>query len=53
MMPLLCAKASASQTFWKMVRSEGRGFFCVVASVPLARRSSTFFKVMPRTSFMV
>ena len=53
MMPLLCAKASASQTFWKMVRSEGCGFFCAVASVPLARRSSTFCKVMPRTSFMV
>ena len=53
MMPLLCAKASASQTFWKKVRSEGCGFFCAVASVPLARRSSTFCKVMPRTSFMV
>lgn len=50
---MLRAKACATQTFWKIVRSAGNGYFCVVASVPLARRSSTFFKVMPRTSFMV
>ena len=43
--PLLCAKATASQTFWKMVSSAGSGYFCTVAVGALgACSSSTFFK---------
>ena len=44
MTPLLCAKARASQTFWKMVSSAGSGYFFTVAATPCARSSSTFFK---------
>ena len=51
--PLLCAKAMASQTFWKMVSSAGNGYFFTVSTTPCAKSSSTFFSVIPRTSFIV
>ena len=53
MTPLLCAKASASHTFWKIVSSAGSGYFFTVSGTPSARSSSTFSSVMPRTIFMV
>ncbi len=53
MTPLLCAKAMASQTFWKMVSSAASGYFFTVSATPCASSSSTFFSVMPRTIFIV
>ena len=51
--PFACAKASASQTFWKIVNSVPSGYFFSVPDAAFSSNSSTFRSEMPRTNFIV
>ena len=39
--PLLCAKAMASHTFWKVVSNTASGYFFIADESPTRRASST------------